>query len=149
MSVAKWTAQMMAILRRPQWSVPQPSQLQRTLLLPLATIRTAPRFFTVLSLVLRASGYDIVVLADEDVTKKLARELELPFTEWRVLPNLNRLTKLGVARERVRRGPTIWIDLDFTGWPATYPDVSKMNGLVVLNWTELLGRFGPSQVGRA
>ena len=129
----------MSWFRRSKCPVPKSG----VLLLPLATIETAPAFFCVLSGVLRAGGFRIVVLADTKAKSPAmeAAHYEVSFHEVREAPRLRgdlQLWKLGEARELSRSyAPVIWIDVDFAEWKGESID----GNIVSLNWASALAKI--------
>lgn len=120
-----------------------PAQRKGALLLPLATIETTPLFFCVLSGVLRAGGFRIVVLADTDAKSPAmtAARHEVSFHEVREPPDMVRsasalqLWKLAEARDLSRtHSPVIWVDVDL-GAATADPNI------VTLNWTSALAKI--------
>lgn len=118
------------------------------LLLPLATIEATPMFFCVLSGVLRAGGFRIIVLADTDAKSPAmtAAHHEVSFHEVREPPDMVRgsasamqLWKVAEARELGRmHSPVIWADVDFSEWREAV--VTDPN-IVTLNWTSALAKI--------
>ena len=117
------------------------------LLLPLATIEMTPAFFCVLSGVLRAGGFRIVVLADTKAKSPAmeAAHYEVSFHEVRETSEMVKrsaatlqLWKLTEARELSRSyAPVIWIDVDFANWKGESID----GNIVSLNWASTLSKI--------
>lgn len=121
--------------------------LHGTLLLDLTTIQTAPQFFSILALLLRATGMNVhVVGAREGFDLQLrTADFRVPYTNTSAYPSTaagdRRQWKLDYAKELLARGPVIWVDLDFTDWAPGDGRVADVPGLITLNW-ESVRRFG-------
>lgn len=117
-----------------------PTKLTGSLLLDVVTVKTAPGFFSVLSLVLRASGMSIIVAGRSGEAERVAK-MSLCFNDFFVLPveiRVGRLLKFNRAMELLKSGPVIWPDVDFSTWSKELPTVDNIPGLVVLNWAKVV-----------
>ena len=107
------------------------------LLLDLPTISSAPRFFALLSLVLRAAGYEVVVmgLMPREKGEPLAASFGIPFNRVVSIEEYKpHQQKLDLAKTLA--GPVIWVDNDFANWKGQ--DVSDYPEIVTLNWQAVL-----------
>lgn len=107
-----------------------------SLLLDEATIRTAPKFFSLMALVFRASGLKVVVVGGPGGDKIAANSWGIGFSDFKLVPGIEReraLAKFTIAMQMLKDGPVIWPDLDFARWNGL-PNVDKVKGLTILNW---------------
>ena len=133
--------------------------LTGSLLLDYATVHTAPRFFALLALVLRASGLKIVSVGLPGDDKRIAND-GLPFNDFHIIPasgnegrtaNESRIAKFNWAMQLLKEGPVIWADLDLGSWGKELPRVDNILGLTILNWSAVIqsGDVKPEGVVRA
>lgn len=115
-----------------------------TLLLDLGTVENAPRFFALLSLVLRASGFTIVVM-DGNVERKggekVAAQNGVPlqeFHQWNGVGDAQ-AWKSTLANAYLAHGKVVWVDEELGRWKG--PSVDRPN-LVALNWRAVLAQGG-------
>lgn len=121
-----------------------PTQLRGALLLDYTTVATAPKFFSLLALVLRASGMQIVVMGKPEEDKKAAQD-GIGFNSFHIIPvfaSERRLAKLNWALQLLKTGPVIWPDIDFGTWGKELPRVDNIPGLVILNWASVAATGG-------
>ena len=112
------------------------TQLRGSLLLDFSTTHTAPKFFSLLALVLRAAGMKVVLVGKPGDEKSAAQD-GLPFTDFHLVPassNEGRVAKFNWAMQLLREGPVIWPDVDLGTWGRELPRVDNVPGLVILNW---------------
>lgn len=114
------------------------------LLLDLATVENAPRFFALLSLVLRSSGFTIVVM-DADAKRrggeKVAAQAGVPlqeFHQWNGVGDVQ-AWKLALANAYLAHGKVIWVDEELGRWKGQSPDRPN---LTCLNWRAVLEQGG-------
>lgn len=115
-----------------------------TTLLDLTTIENAPRFFALLSLVLRASGFTIVVM-DADAKRrggeKVAAQYGIPLQEYHQWNGMGDVQawKSTLASAYLAHGKVVWVDEELGRWKG--PSVDRPN-LVTLNWRAALAEGG-------
>lgn len=119
-----------------------PTKLNATLFLDLATIETAPQYFATLALMLRAAGARIHVVeqySDRHEVGHRAAKFLIPFSQavfYRSEDNC-RTWKLNYVRDQLLpQGPVIWPDVDFTGWEKSDGDAAAP-GLTIFNWEKM------------
>ena len=114
--------------------------LNGSLLLDYATVHTAPRFFSLLALVLRAAGLKIVSVGLPGDDKRIAND-GLPFNDFHLIPageKETRIAKFNWAIQLLKEGPVIWADLDLGSWGKELPRVDNILGLTILNWAAVI-----------
>lgn len=114
--------------------------VQAATLIPIEIIRNAPGFFSVLTLILRASGFAVVVLGKKGQSTHCGPELarmEIPFSSAAVAagPPGRRKTAESLAQDY---HPVVWIDTDFAG----FTDSPGATGIVTVNWANVAAHYG-------
>jgi len=136
--------------------------LRGTLFLDVATVSTAPGFFSLMSLVMRAAGMEICVvgrtpLGDAAGIDETAARMGVGFTSCHTYPGTPQSPgyaswKHFKAMEATKLGPVIWPDVDLNAnWRG--PAVDNVPGLTILNWAAVLkggdaGTAQPQSVAR-
>lgn len=119
-----------------------------SLLLDLGTIENAPRFFALLSLVLRASGFTVVVMdanAERRGGEKVAAQHGIPlqeFHQWNGMGDVQawKSTLASAYLDQEAGGSkVIWVDEQLGRWKG--PSVDRPN-LTCLNWRAVLEQGG-------
>ena len=129
------------------------TSLSGSLLLDYATVHTAPKFFALLALTLRASGLKVVSVGLPGDDRRIADD-GLPFNDFHIIPageKETRIAKFNWAIQLLKEGPVIWADLDLGSWSKELPRVDNILGLTILNWAAVIqsGDVKPEAVVRA
>lgn len=107
-----------------------------TLLLDEETMRTAPKFFAIMALMLRAAGMKVVVTGGPGIDKIAANVWSISYNDFKLVPHSpheRSLSKFTIAMQLLKDGPVLWPDLDFANWRGL-PTVDNVKGLTILNW---------------
>lgn len=122
------------------------SSLNLTLVIDIATASNAPNFFSMLALVLRASGAEVIILGADGKTGPLAASYNIAFTEVIFPKQLSRQAPARVFQAWKRRQvidrlnnaanhKVVWVDNDFSDWQVEQVDGTP--NLVILNWEKV------------
>jgi hypothetical protein len=113
-----------------------------TLILDLVTVENAPRFFALLSLMLRASGFTVVVM-DSDPKRndgeKVAALAGVPLQEFHHWSGVGDVQTWKAALAKAYEGKVVWVDEELGRWRGPAPE---REGLVVCNWRAVLAQGG-------
>lgn len=122
-----------------------------TLLLDEETVRTSPKFFCLMALMLRNAGLKVVVAGGPGADKIAANTWGIGYNDFKLVTGIPRersLAKFNLAMQLMKDGPVIWPDLDFSNWQGL-PRVDSVPGLTILNWAAVCSstQLKPGKVG--